>query len=194
MSSITIKTVVVHGATGLQGLEGGSVARELAQAGYSVRAVVRDSQAPKAKELAMLEGVQLVQVDLLDAKGLEEAYSGVDAVFACTAPNPHELQQGLNMAGAAAAAGVRLFVWSALESIAELTKDNLRLRVPVFDNKAAVVKHLATLGTALPHVNLYLGGFMENFVNFPGLARYIASEDTIELQYSGFRTDVLSLE
>lgn len=183
-----IKTVVVHGATGLQG---GSVARALAAAGYTVRAAVRDPGAPKARELAALPGVQLARVDLLDVQNLFGIYAGADAIFACTAPGPEELTQGLNMVRAAQqTTGLRLFVWSALESIAELSKDTIKLSVPVFDNKAAVAKQLDGLGDALPHLNLYLGGFMENFVNFPGLARYDAAEDMIELQYSGFRTDV----
>ncbi|EJD40759.1 NAD(P)-binding protein [Auricularia subglabra TFB-10046 SS5] len=184
--SAPIKTVVVHGSTGLQG---GSVARALSEAGYIVRAAVRDLKAPKAQELAALPNVELVLVDLASVPKLIEIYTGADAVFSCTMPSMEEKQQGTNMADAAKAAGVKLFIWSALESIAQLTKGNLNINVPVFDSKAEVAEYLKEI--ELPHTNLFLGGFMENFVRFPNHSKYVKDEDTIELQYSGMRPDVM---
>ncbi|EJD40782.1 NAD(P)-binding protein [Auricularia subglabra TFB-10046 SS5] len=186
MAQSILKTAVVHGATGLQG---GSVTRALAVAGYTVRATVRDVNAPKAQELAKLPNVELVPVDLSSVSKLAEIYTGADAVFACTVPGPEEMQQGKNMADAALQAGIKLFLWSALESVAKLTADNLKISIPIFDAKSDVADYLATL-RGLNYTNLYLGGFMENLINFPNHSKYVAAEDAIELQFSGMRPDV----
>ncbi|EJD40756.1 NAD(P)-binding protein [Auricularia subglabra TFB-10046 SS5] len=153
----TIRTVVVHGATGLQG---GTVTRALSAAGYHVRAAVRDVNAPKARELAKLPNVEHAPIDLSNIQKLIKTYTGADAVFACSVPGPDELQHGKNMADAAKAAGVKFYIWSALESIEKLTKGTANLKVPEFDNKAEVADYVSALG--IPYTNLYLGGFMES--------------------------------
>ncbi|EJD46337.1 NAD(P)-binding protein [Auricularia subglabra TFB-10046 SS5] len=159
--SAPIKTVVVHGATGRQG---GSVVRTLAAAGFKFRAAVRDPDAPKARELAAIPGVELVTVNLDDVQTLVAAYQGADAVFGLTVPSDDEVTQGKNMADAAKAAGVRHFVWSGLESVQRRTKGEMSAKF--FDDKALVSDYIASIG--LPATILLLGAFMENYVYFPG--------------------------
>lgn len=100
---LIIKTVVVHGATGQQGTyaanvrlvdvgihsltAGGSVVRALAASGYQVRAAVRDPNADKARSLAKINGVSLVEVDLTDVNSLVAAYTGADAVRHISGPH-----------------------------------------------------------------------------------------------------------
>lgn len=181
-SPIDIKTIVVHGATGQQG---GSVVRALSAAGFTVRAAVRDPSAHKAQTLATLPGVSLVTIDLEDAASLVRAYTGVDAVYAVTVAGPAEQAHGKAMADAAQAAGVKLHVFSALQSLAKLTGGEYT--ASNFDNKAAVVDHIAALG--IPAAFLYLGAFMENYVNMPGYAAVDPADGAAVLRYGSAVTD-----
>ena len=66
-------TVLVVGATGRQG---GAVARHLLDTEFRVRALVRDSQKPRARALAE-SGIELVKGDLDDLASLERALDGI---------------------------------------------------------------------------------------------------------------------
>ncbi|EJD40771.1 NAD(P)-binding protein [Auricularia subglabra TFB-10046 SS5] len=174
--TIGIKTVVVHGATGQQG---GSVVRALSAAGFTVRAAVRDPHAPRAQALAALPGVQLVRIDLEDAQSLTEAYKGADGVYAVTVPGPSEQAHGRAMADAALSAGIKLHVFSALQSLSKLT--NGEYTANNFDDKAFVVEHIQAIG--LPSAFLYLGAFMENYVNITGYASVDPQDGSVVLRY-----------
>ncbi|ATB39955.1 NmrA family protein [Cystobacter fuscus] len=84
------ETVLVLGATGQQG---GATARALVSEGRRVRALVRDEQSSKARELAAL-GVELVRGDFGEAASLERAMSGVHGVFTAL-PSSADAQYGL---------------------------------------------------------------------------------------------------
>ncbi|MDJ1132767.1 SDR family oxidoreductase [Streptomyces iconiensis] len=64
--------------TGATGKVGGQVAKQLAEAGADVRALVRD---PDRARAALPEGVEIVRGDLTDLTGLETALEGVEAAF-----------------------------------------------------------------------------------------------------------------
>ncbi|CAF3430413.1 unnamed protein product [Fusarium graminearum] len=76
------KRVVIIGATGLQG---GSVARILAQSPdrYIIRGLTRNTSSPKAQELFKL-GIEVQQADLDDSKSLQEAFHDAHVIFAMT--------------------------------------------------------------------------------------------------------------
>ncbi|EJD46343.1 NAD(P)-binding protein [Auricularia subglabra TFB-10046 SS5] len=175
--STLIKTVVVHGATGRQG---GSAVRSLTAAGFKVRAAVRDANTPKARELAASPDVELAVINLEDVSTLVKAYTGADAVFGVTVP-PGELPVGKDMADAAKAANVKLFVWSALDPVTK--KTNGEISVPHWDEKAEVSDYLSRIG--VPHTILFVGAFMENYVYFPGHSSYDEKEDAITITYGG---------
>src|SRR5258707_5561193 len=100
--------VVVTGATGQQG---GVVVKNLLERGHEVRAVTRNTDSAKARELAN-RGVTLVRASLEDTVAITKALEGATSLFAMTTPfegGPQvETRQGISAADAAQAAGVHL--------------------------------------------------------------------------------------
>ena len=149
--------VVVTGATGKQG---GAVVKSLLERGHEVRAVTRNTDSAKARELANA-GVTLVRASLEDTAALTKALEGASSLFAMTTPyeagTQAETRQGISAADAAKAAGVHL-VFTSVGSA------NRQTGVPHFDSKYEVEKHIAKIGvraTILAPVyfmdNLYFG-------------------------------------
>ena len=149
--------VVVTGATGKQG---GAVVKSLLERGHEVRAVTRNPDSAKARELANA-GVTLVRGSLEDTATLTKALEGATSLFAMTTPfeaGTHaETQQGIAAANAAKAAGVHL-VFTSVGSA------NRQTGVGHFDSKYEVEKHIAEIGvraTVLAPVyfmeNIYFG-------------------------------------
>lgn len=111
-------TVLVTGATGFLGR---AIAESLAESGRRVRALVRSNAAAGAVEAL---GAQPVFGDLLDRSALDAALAGCDVVYHAAGvnsfclPDPTPLFE-VNVAGsrslarAAAAAGVRRFVYTS---------------------------------------------------------------------------------
>jgi uncharacterized protein YbjT (DUF2867 family) len=178
------KIVAVHGATGQQG---GGVVRALSKAGFTIRALVRDVSARSATEIGSLPGVELVAVDLTKPASIVAAYTGVDAVFACTPYLGDEVTQGQNMADAAKATDVGLFVWSSLVSVTELSQGRLTAVVQ-FDDKHKIAEYIKSIG--IPATILILGCFSENYINFPGQASYDKDKNLITLRYGAINADV----
>src|SRR6266550_5611221 len=149
--------VVVTGATGKQG---GAVVKSLLERGHEVRAVTRNTDSAKARELANA-GVSLVRASLEDAAALAKALEGATSLFAMTTPfgggTQAEARQGISAANAAKAAGVHLVFTSVGNA-------NRKTGVPHFDSKYEVEEHIAKIGvraTVLAPVffmeNLYYG-------------------------------------
>lgn len=116
--------VLVTAATGRQG---GATARALlAEGKTSVRVLVRDPEAPKAKALAAA-GAEVLVGDLDDPASLRAACAGARAVFSMQAPIvsatgvdfSKERQQGKNLVDAALASGVRTFVHTATSGVGD---------------------------------------------------------------------------
>jgi uncharacterized protein YbjT (DUF2867 family) len=145
-------TVVVTGSTGKQG---GAVARGLLERGHKVRGVTRDPNSSQAKSLANA-GAALVVASLEDTAAITKALEGATSLFAITTPfggTDAEIRQGIAAADAAKAAGVHL-VFTSVGSA------NRQTRIPHFDSKYEVEKHIAKVGvraTILAPV-----AFMEN--------------------------------
>jgi uncharacterized protein YbjT (DUF2867 family) len=158
MMAITHETILVAGATGQQG---GAVARHLREAGYAVRALTRDPESDKARNL-QADGVDVVRGDLTDRDSLDLALRGVAGVFSVGTPfeqGPEaEVAQGKTLGDAAAAAGVKHFVYS---SVGGANRDS---GVPHFESKWEIEKHLHNLG--LPLTIMRPVFFYENFGGF----------------------------
>lgn len=153
------KLVLVSGATGQQG---GAIARNLLNAGFSVRGMTRKPDGDAAKALAGL-GAEIVQGDLDDAASVEAAMKGAWGAFSVQntweAGVEKEEAQGKKFADLAKKAGIAHLVYSSVGSAHRNTG------VPHFDNKARVEKHIAGLG--LPsYVVLRPVFFMENMQTF----------------------------
>jgi uncharacterized protein YbjT (DUF2867 family) len=113
---VTTRTVLVTGATGNQG---GAVARTLLDAGWAVRALVRDSSTAAAQRLAAA-GATVVRGDLDDPDSLKEAATGASAVFSIETANyadlmaDHEVQRARNLVAASLQAGIEQIVHSSV--------------------------------------------------------------------------------
>lgn len=125
------KIIAVVGATGAQG--GGLVRAILADTsgGFAVRALTRDPDSEKAKELAKL-GAEVVKADLDSGGTLKTAFDGCYGAFCVTFFMEHfvpekELVQAAAMAQAAKQAGMKHVVWSTFE--------DTRKQVPLADNR-----------------------------------------------------------
>ena len=153
MTAEESRTIVVTGATGLQG---GAVARQLLAEGCRVRAVTRNAQSAKAQALAA-RGAEVVQADLTDPASLAPVVQGAHGVFSVQNPMVSgvegEIQQGKNLADAARQAGVRHVVYASAGTGAPGTG------IPSWETKLAVEAHMQALG--LPLTILRPMAFME---------------------------------
>jgi uncharacterized protein YbjT (DUF2867 family) len=149
-------TVLVTGATGRQG---GAVARCLLASGFAVRALVRDPRSTASLALSQ-NGATLVIGDFRQPDSLARAMSGVHGVFSVqpllTGKTRLEVEWGIRVADAAAAAGVSHFVYSSVIG-ADAAPD-----VPHFFSKFTIENHIRSIG--LPHTILRPAGFMENLL------------------------------
>ncbi|XP_072030442.1 nmrA-like family domain-containing protein 1 [Amphiura filiformis] len=153
--------VVVFGATGTQG---GSVLRALLKdkKNFTVRAVTRNAESPKAKALAAL-GVEVVQASLDDASTLSSAVEGCHGVFGVTNSWEHmnsdrEIQQGKDLVDACKAAGVKHLVFSLLENV----EDAIGVKCPHFDAKGVIEKYMFESG--VPCTSVRYSFYMENII------------------------------
>ena len=162
------KLITVFGATGQQG---GSVARALLAKGYKIRAVTRNPDNPKAKEL-QTKGAELVQVkNMDDVASLEAAIKGAYGVFLVTnywgmlAENPataydREIAQGKAAGDLCKKLGVKHLVYSGLEHVKEI----IGKPCPPFDAKGIVEKYLDETG--VPNTSTRYSYYYENFIVF----------------------------
>jgi uncharacterized protein YbjT (DUF2867 family) len=170
------KVIAVIGATGAQG--GGLVRAILADpsGGFAARAVTRNSNSEKARELAHL-GAEVVQADAEDVDSLKRAFEGAYGVYCVTFFWEHfspdrEFAQASAMANAAHHAGVRHAIWSTLEDsrkFVPLTDSRMptlmgRFKVPHFDAKAEADPVFTQLG--LPTTFLLTSFYWENLIYF----------------------------
>jgi uncharacterized protein YbjT (DUF2867 family) len=136
----TKRSVLVTGATGQQG---GAVARALLSSGHRVKALTRKPDSHAARQLVSA-GADLVTGDLGDRASVLKAASGADAMFlmgdSTEAGTEEETRQGILAAEAAKDAGVGHLIYS---SVADANK---KTRIPHFESKYLVEKHLAGLG------------------------------------------------
>ena len=164
------------GATGAQG---GGLARAILREGsedFAVRAITRNPDSTKARELADL-GAEVVAADLEDLASLQKAFTGAHGAFCVTNywehMNPEkEIAQAHALAQAAKDAGVAHVIWSTLEDTRlRVSLDDSRMptlqgsyKVPHFDTKGAANQHFGELG--VPTTFLHTSFFWENFISF----------------------------
>jgi uncharacterized protein YbjT (DUF2867 family) len=168
--------IAVVGATGAQG--GGLVRAILADAAgpFSVRALTRDPQAPKARWLAD-RGAEVVAADLDDAASVQRAFAGAFGAFCVTNYWEHhspdrEIAQAAVMAAAAAQAGLRHLVWSTLEDTRRwMALDDERMptimgkyKVPHFDGKGKANRFFIDAG--VPTTFLLTSFYWDNLIHF----------------------------
>lgn len=170
------KVIAVAGATGSQG--GGLVRAIMADrnGGFTARALTRDPNSAKAKELANL-GAEVVEANVDDVDSLRRAFSGAYGAFCVTFFWEHmsperEQAQAKAMAQAAKDAGLKHVIWSTLE--------DTRRWVPLSDNRMPTlmgkykVPHLDAKGESdhiftdfgVPTTFLLTSFYWDNFIKF----------------------------
>ncbi|KJZ75357.1 hypothetical protein HIM_05283 [Hirsutella minnesotensis 3608] len=161
------KLVTVYGATGTQG---GSVVRSLLQNksnAFSVRAITRNPDSGKARELASL-GVDVVKADGHKREQVLEAFKGSWAVFVNTDSSDLALYEpshktesdlGKSIVDAAFEAGVDVFVYSGLASASLLSQGATPSRL--FDEKHTIGTYAQAKGFKTAVV-IAAGWYMEN--------------------------------
>jgi uncharacterized protein YbjT (DUF2867 family) len=177
-------SVLVVGATGNQG---GAVVDHLlgSDHDFDVRGFTRNVESDAARALSE-RGVEMVEGNLYDPESLRKAVAGVDAVFAVTnfwtEGYDGQVEQGKNVADAAAEAGVDHFVFSGVGSHDEETG------IPHFDAPNDIDEYVRDLGlpwTMLQPVFFYenLEAFAEDIVEDGQLA--FPLEEGVSLQMVG---------
>jgi uncharacterized protein YbjT (DUF2867 family) len=170
------KIIAVLGATGAQG--GGLVRAILADKNgdFAARALTRDIDSPKAKELAAL-GAEVVKADVDDEASLARAFEGAYGAFCVTFFWVHfspekEIAEANAMAHAAKQAGVKHVIWSTLEDTRRWVplSDNRmptlmgRYKVPHFDGKGEADQVFTEIG--VPTTLLLTSFYWDNLIYF----------------------------
>jgi len=170
------KIIAVLGATGAQG--GGLVRAIMGDktSGFTARALTRDINSDKAKDLAKL-GAQVVAADVDDPASLARAFAGAYGAFCVTFFWAHmspekELAEATAMAKATKQAGLQHVIWSTLEDTRKWVplSDNRmptlmgKYKVPHFDAKGGADQIFFTQGA--PTTCLLTSFYWDNFIHF----------------------------
>jgi uncharacterized protein YbjT (DUF2867 family) len=186
------KIIAVVGATGAQG--GGLVRAILGDpnGGFAVRAITRDTNSDKAKELKRL-GADVVAADVKDLDSLKRAFKGAYGVYCVTffwedfSPE-NEKAQATNMARAAKEAGVQHAIWSTFEDTRKfipLTDNRMptlmgKYKVAHFDAKSEADQAFRDLG--VPTTFLLTSFYWENLIYF-GAGPQKGPDGTLAITY-----------
>ncbi|KAF7890074.1 uncharacterized protein EAF02_002489 [Botrytis sinoallii] len=190
------KTVVVLGATGIQG---GSVAAKFLSLGWKARGITRNTSSPSTQALSN-QSIEAVSADQDDPTSLVAAFSGAEAIFAVTNfwepfyRKYEELsKQGDQVAGEYAAAieilrgkaivdaaakilqeegKLERFIWSTLPSFKKLSNGKYSY-VYHFDAKAEVATYLQLKRKALRHVSWLRNRGADTILKDDGSGEYI---------------------
>src|SRR5712691_10961717 len=170
------KIIAVAGATGAQG---GGLMRAITSdpnGGFAARALTRDVNSDKAKELAKL-GAEVVAADVDDPESLKKAFQGAYGAYCVTFFWNHfspekEIAHATAMAQAAKHAGLQHVIWSTLEDTRKWVplSDNRmptlqgKYKVPHFDAKGEADSVFTGLG--LPVTFLLTTFYWDNAIYF----------------------------
>lgn len=135
--------ILVFGATGQQG---GSVARALLNAGWFVRAMVRNPSS--SASLALQDaGAEIVAGTFDDIRAMRAAMEGAHGVFSVQPSSPggtvsddDEVRYGKTIASLAAECGVQHLVYSSVSAVGDQPTG-----VAHYDTKAEIERHIRTL-------------------------------------------------
>jgi uncharacterized protein YbjT (DUF2867 family) len=170
------KIIAVVGATGAQG---GSLVRAIMSdlnGGFTARAITRDVNSEKAKQLAQL-GAEIVAANVDDVGSLKRAFEGAYGAFCVTFFWEHfspekEMTHAKAMAEAAKDASIEHVIWSTLEDTRKWVplSDNRmptlmgRYKVPHLDAKGEANSYFTELG--LPVTLLHTSFYWDNLIHF----------------------------
>jgi uncharacterized protein YbjT (DUF2867 family) len=170
------RIIAVLGATGAQG---GGLVRAIMNdpnGGFTARAITRDVNSDKARELRAL-GAEVVAGDVDDEASLRRAFAGAHGAYCVTffwahfSPAKEQAEAGA-MAHAAKSAGVKLVVWSTLEDtrkwvpLSDSRMPTLQgnYKVPHFDSKGEANAVFTAAG--VPTTFLLTSFYWDNLIFF----------------------------
>jgi uncharacterized protein YbjT (DUF2867 family) len=170
------RIIAITGATGAQG---GGLARAILNdknSSFKVRAITRDVNSDKAKELKKL-GAEVVEGNIDEEESMNKAFEGAYAAYCVTFYWAHmspdrEISNGRNLAKAAKHAGIKHAIWSTFEDtrkkfpLSDTSMPTLygNFKVPHFDAKAEVNHYFNDLG--VPTTFLLTSFYWENLIYF----------------------------
>jgi uncharacterized protein YbjT (DUF2867 family) len=161
------KTIVVTGATGLQG---GAVTRHLLSEGWHVRGLTRDVASKQAQALAAT-GAEVVQGDMGDPASLRPVFEGAYGVY--SVQNPYiggpeaEVTQGKNVADVARESDVQHLVYGSAGFGTKGTG------VPSWETKLQVEEHIKAIGLPVTIVRpMALMEIMTHKKFYPGVGAW----------------------
>jgi uncharacterized protein YbjT (DUF2867 family) len=170
------KIITVLGATGQQG--GGLVQAIQGDpsGGFRARAITRDVNSDKAKDLAKL-GAEVVAADVDNPESLKNAFAGAYGAYCVTFYWAHfsperEIAEIAAMADAAKQTRLQHVIWSTLEDTRKwipLTDDRMptlmeKYKVPHFDGKGSSDHFFTDAG--VPTTFLLTSFYWDNFISF----------------------------
>lgn len=170
------KIIAIAGATGAQG--GGLVRAILndQSSAFAARAITRDANSDKAKELATL-GAEVVEADVNDLESLKKAFHGAYGAYCVTFFWEHfspekEVAQAKNMAEAAKHVDLEHVIWSTLEDTRKwvpLSDGRMptlmgNYKVPHLDAKGEANQLFTDLG--VPTTFLLTSFYWDNLISF----------------------------
>jgi uncharacterized protein YbjT (DUF2867 family) len=170
------KIITVLGATGQQG--GGLVQaiQSDPSGGFRARAITRDVNSDKAKDLAKL-GAEVVAADVDNPESLKNAFAGAYGAYCVTFYWAHfsperEIAEIAAMADAAKQTRLQHVIWSTLEDTRKwipLTDDRMptlmeKYKVPHFDGKGSSDHFFTDAG--VPTTFLLTSFYWDNFISF----------------------------
>ena len=148
-----VRTIVVTGATGLQG---GAVTRHLLTSGWRVRSLTRNPNSEKAQALSTL-GAEVVQGDMADPDSLIPVFEGAYGVYSVQNPIlsgiEGEISQGKNVARVAKQVGIQHLIYGSAGTGVQGTG------IPSWESKLVIEEYMKSLG--LPLTVLRPMAFME---------------------------------
>jgi len=170
------KIIVIFGATGAQG---GGLARAIlndSNSEFAVRAVTRDPDSEKAKELIAM-GAEVTAGDVDDIQSIKRALEGAYGAYFVTFFWAHyspekEMAEAKNMAAAAREAGLKHAIWSTLEDVRKyvplndtsMPTLNGKYKVPHFDGKGESDQYFIDAG--IPVTFMLASYYWDNLIYF----------------------------
>ncbi|MEO6734496.1 MAG: NmrA/HSCARG family protein [Ferruginibacter sp.] len=160
--------ILVTGATGAQG---GSVANALLKENkFAVRALTRNSNSARAKELAKA-GAEIVVGTLDDIESLKRAMKGCYGVFGVTNYWEHfetEYFHGKNLIEAVHQSGIKHFVFSTSRSYNKLSNGAFPVACCDIKNELQEYTKRLSIPATFIHVALYYENFLNSFAPHMG--------------------------
>lgn len=170
------KLIAVVGATGAQGSGLVRAIMNDPNSDFTVRAITRDVNSDKAKELVKL-GAEVVAADVNDLESLKKAFEGAYGAYCVTFFWEHfspekEQAHAKNMAQAAKDTGIKHIIWSTLDDTRKwvpLSDDRMptlmgKYKVPHFDAKGEANAYFTDLDLPVTLLNTVF--YWDNMIYF----------------------------